>query len=65
MIFIARFKLNARKANDISAITLEKGIEKGKIEIAKNLLKMGISIEQISEATGLTKEEIEKYKKNN
>ncbi|MBR3696901.1 MAG: Rpn family recombination-promoting nuclease/putative transposase [Clostridia bacterium] len=43
---------------------LEEGIEKGKIEIAKNLLKMGISIEQISEATGLTIEEIKKYNKN-
>jgi len=36
------------------------GIKKGKNEIAKKLLKMGLSIEQIIEATGLTKEELEK-----
>ena len=39
------------------------GIKKGKNEIAKNLLKMGLSIEQIIEATGLTKEELEKINK--
>jgi hypothetical protein len=38
----------------------EKGIKKGKIETAKELLKMGIEIEKIAEATGLKKEEIEK-----
>lgn len=45
-----------------------KGEEKGKVEgkkenqkeIAKNLLNMGISVKQIIEATGLTKEEIDK-----
>ncbi|MFT8315949.1 MAG: Rpn family recombination-promoting nuclease/putative transposase [Clostridium sp.] len=35
-----------------------KGIEKGKIEVAKSLLKMGLSIEQIAAGTGLTVEEI-------
>ena len=43
-----------------------KGKAEGKseaiIETAKKLLKMGLSIEQIIEATGLTKEEIEKLK---
>ena len=38
----------------------KEGIKKGKNEIAKKLLKMGLSIEQIIEATGLTKEELEK-----
>jgi predicted transposase/invertase (TIGR01784 family) len=42
----------------------EKGIKKGKIEgkieTAKELLKMGIEIEKIAKATGLKKEEIEK-----
>ena len=37
----------------------EKGIKKGKIETAKELLKMGIEIEKIARATGLEKEEIE------
>ena len=38
----------------------EKGIKKGKIETAKELLMMGIEIEKIAKATGLKKEEIEK-----
>ena len=43
-------------------LKLEKknGEKKKSIEIAKKLLKMKISVEQIIEATGLTKEEIEK-----
>ena len=36
----------------------------GKIEVAKNFLKMGMSIEQISMGTGLTIEEVEKLKNN-
>lgn len=51
---------------------LEKGINKGKnegkkqkqIEIAQNLLKIGMKISEISEATGLTIEEIEQINKN-
>ena len=47
---------------------LEQGLERGidigrveeKIEIAKNLLKMGISICDVSKGTGLSIEEIEK-----
>ena len=42
----------------------EQGIKQGKqlekLEIIKNLIKVKIPIEQISEATGLSKEEIEK-----
>ena len=46
------------------------GLKDGKLQgqkeenkkIAKNLLKLNMSIEQIEEATGLTKEEIEKLK---
>jgi predicted transposase/invertase (TIGR01784 family) len=38
----------------------EQGIDQRNIEIAKNLLNMNLSLEQIEEATGLTKEEIEK-----
>lgn len=36
----------------------------GKIEVAKNLIKMGMSIEQISMGTELTIEEVEKLKNN-
>ena len=39
------------------------GAQKEKIEIAKKLLKLKIDIEKIVEATGLSKEEIEKIKK--
>ncbi|WP_018248967.1 Rpn family recombination-promoting nuclease/putative transposase [Orenia marismortui] len=39
-----------------------KGMEKGKIEIATNLLKMGMNIEKVSEVTGLSKRQIEKVK---
>ncbi|MBU5269479.1 hypothetical protein KQH99_06330 [Clostridium cochlearium] len=39
---------------------MEKGIEKGKIEVARNLLKMGMDLLAIVQATGLSKEEIKK-----
>ena len=38
----------------------QNGIAKGKIEIAKNLIKLGINVDDIIKATGLSKEEIEK-----
>ncbi len=37
---------------------LEKGAHDAKIEVAKNFLSMGVSIEKISQGTGLTEEEI-------
>ena len=43
---------------------VKKGVKEGKIEVAKNFLKMGMSIEQISMGTGLTIEEVEKLKNN-
>ncbi|MBV1821810.1 Rpn family recombination-promoting nuclease/putative transposase [Bacteroidales bacterium MSK.15.36] len=39
---------------------IEKGIKKGKIEVARNLLKMGMDLLAIVQATGLSKEEIKK-----
>jgi predicted transposase/invertase (TIGR01784 family) len=39
------------------------GIIEGKLETAKNLLKMGLTIEQIIEATELSKEKIEEIKR--
>ena len=36
------------------------GIEKGKIEVAKSFLKMGLSVEQVAEGTGLSIEEVKK-----
>lgn len=41
----------------------KQGEKKSKIEIAKRMLEMGMSIEQIENATELSKEEIEKLKK--
>jgi predicted transposase/invertase (TIGR01784 family) len=38
------------------------GIEKGKIEIAKNMISKGIEISLISEITGLTEKEINELK---
>ena len=40
----------------------EKGKEESKIEIAKKLLNMNMTVEDIVEATGLTVEEVEKLK---
>ena len=40
-------------------IGIEKGEKKAKIETAINLIKIGLSVEQISSATGLSIEEIE------
>ena len=41
------------------AIGLEKGREEEKRSIARNLKSMGLSVQQISQASGLTLEEIE------
>ena len=43
----------------------EDGQKNKEKEIAQNLLKLGMEIEKISEATGLTVEEIKKLKNNN
>lgn len=51
-----------RDYNSGMANAEQRGIEKGKIEIARNLLLMNMSIDDISKATGLTAEEIEKIK---
>ena len=38
------------------------GREEGKIEIAKNLIKLGLNVDDIVKATGLSKKEIEKLR---
>ena len=40
------------------------GIEKRNFEIVKNMFRKKYSIEQISDITGISKEEIEKIKEN-
>ena len=52
-----------RDEHAIYAKGVDDGIEKGTKQIAKNLLKADVEIEVIIKATGLTKEEIEKLKK--
>ena len=53
-----------RDEHAIYAKGLEDGVEEGakekEVQIAKNMLKKGISVSDIEEITGLTKEEIEK-----
>ena len=39
---------------------IEKGMEKGKLEIARNLLGLGVEVEKIIKATGLSEEDIKK-----
>ena len=46
--------------NHATRVEMEKGI----IKTAQNLIKMGMPIEQIAMATGLSEEEIEKIKKS-
>ena len=53
----ARFLMDQKEREGQSK---EEGKKEGNIEVAKKMLELKISIEQISIATGLTKEEIEK-----
>ena len=39
---------------------MEKGMEKGRIETARNLLRLGVSIDVVSKGTGLSIEELKK-----
>jgi predicted transposase/invertase (TIGR01784 family) len=48
---------HARKKGEKAG--LQKGLREGKIDVAQNLLKMGLPIDKIMAATGLTQEEIE------
>ena len=50
------------KIADVEYRAKEEGLEQGIIKTAKNLLKMNLSIEDISAATGLSKEEAEALK---
>ena len=42
---------------------IEKGVEQNRKDILKKLLKMNLSIEEITTITGFTEEEIERLKK--
>ena len=51
-----------RQLNSIKEYSKNQGIEEGKKETAKNMLKDGMPLEMISKYTGLSIEEIEKLK---
>jgi predicted transposase/invertase (TIGR01784 family) len=42
---------------------ISQGAEQAKIETAKNLLNMGLTLKQVAQGTGLTLEEVEKLAK--
>jgi len=60
----------AREEGEIEGILKGKlegeieGIYKGKLEVARNMLSLGISIETIIQATGLSEEEINHLRDN-
>ena len=51
---------NKRSMEEGRAEGRVEGRAEGRAEVARNLLRMGMSIEDISKATGITKEEIER-----
>jgi predicted transposase/invertase (TIGR01784 family) len=56
-----RYLMNAAIERNVIDTAKEDGIEKGKIETARNLLKMNVlSMEQISQATGLDRIDVQK-----
>ena len=42
----------------------EEGIEKGKIEVAKSMIKMGMDLLTVIKATGLTEEEVNRVRES-
>ncbi|MDE5066902.1 hypothetical protein OZD63_02240 [Wolbachia endosymbiont of Drosophila leontia] len=54
--------MDLRKEEAILEYKLEEGTEKGKIEVAKNLLKAGVSVNLIAESTGPSQAEIVQLK---
>ena len=60
-IYYERERSLHERANMISSAEA-RGLQRGKLEIAKNLLNMNIQLEQIVSATGLTEEEINKIR---
>ena len=51
---------NRRSMEEGRAEGIAEGIAEGRVEIARNLLNMGMSIDDIAKATGLQRQEIER-----
>ena len=47
------------------ATARDRGRKEKSFEIARNLMQMGFSLEQISEATGLSPEEVKRFRAEN
>ena len=43
---------------------VKKGIEKGKIQVALNMIHMGLSLDEVSKCTGFSSETLNKLKKS-
>ena len=56
--FMSAFEMDAREEGIQAGIA--QGSYQTKLETAKNLIDIGLSVENISKATGLSREEIEK-----
>lgn len=60
--------MNMNKAKMINDAVMSTAVRKAEetkaVEIALNLLKMGLSVEQVVEGTGLPIEEVEKIRDN-
>ena len=57
---LAEFDAEQRGYKEGVSQGISQGEHKAKIETAKNLLAMGISIEQVAQGTGLSIDEIQK-----
>ncbi len=61
---MAKTKEDKEIIGNYDRFVIKKAEHNKEIEIAKKLIKMSLEISKISEATGLTKEEIEKIKRS-
>lgn len=62
--FCEKERLCAKAQHD-EAQALHNAEQKGKAEVARNLIGMGLPIDQIAKATGLTQDEIEALRTSN
>ena len=60
-MLIQSFEMDARRAGIQEGMQagIAQGSHQAKLETAKNLLDLGLSVENIAQATGLSREEVE------